>query len=80
MKKVKIYSQPTCSDCNNAKAYLKSKGVPFEDVNVVENKKALDEMVKKYGIRVTPVIVIDDHVMVGFNPLKIDKFLAGPEA
>lgn len=78
MKKVKIYSQPTCGDCNNAKAYLDSKGVPYEDINVVKDKKALDEMVKKYGIRVTPVIVIGDHVMVGFNAPKIDKYLSNP--
>lgn len=80
MKKVKIYSQPTCSDCNNAKAYLKSKGVHYEDINVLKDHKALEEMVKRYGIRVTPVIVIDDHVMVGFNAPKIDKFLSEPES
>jgi glutaredoxin-like YruB-family protein len=76
MKKVKIYSQPTCSDCNNAKAYLKSKGVKFEDINVGKNKKALEEMSRKYGVHITPVIVIDDHVMVGFNMLKIDRYLS----
>jgi len=80
MKKVEIYSQPTCSDCNNAKAYLKSKGVKYEDINVKENKKALEEMAHKYGIRITPVIVIDDHVMVGFNMLKIDRYLSDPES
>ena len=80
MKKVKIYSQPTCSDCNNAKAYLKSKGVPYEDIDVRKNRGALEEMARKYGIRITPVIVIDDHVMVGFNSLKIDRYLSDPEA
>ncbi len=75
MKKVTIYSQPTCPDCNNAKAYLDRKGVPYEDINVKDNKKAMDEMVKKYGIRVTPVIIIGDQVMVGFNGPKIKKIL-----
>jgi glutaredoxin-like YruB-family protein len=79
MKKVKIYSQPTCPDCNKAKAYLDRKGVPYEDINVRKSKRAMDEMVRTYGIRVTPVIVIGDRVMVGFNAPKIDKLLSSPE-
>ncbi len=75
MKKVKIYSQPTCPDCNRVKAYLDRKGVPYEDINVQKDTKALEEMAKRYGIRVTPVIVIGDRVMVGFNAPKIDKIL-----
>lgn len=75
MKKVKIYSQPTCSDCNNAKAYLDSIGVPYEDINVLHNRDALEEMSRKYGIRITPVIVVGDNVIVGFNAAKLDKLL-----
>ncbi len=79
MKKVKIYSQPTCPDCNNVKAYLDKKGVPYEDINVQEDKKAMEEMVRRYGIRVTPVIVIGDRVMVGFNAPKLNKLLSAED-
>ncbi len=79
MKKVKIYSQPTCPDCNKVKAYLDRKGVPYEDINVQKDKKSLNEMVKRYGIRVTPVVVIGDRVMVGFNVPKLDKFLGAQD-
>lgn len=75
MKKVRIYSQPTCPDCNSVKAYLDRKGIPYEDINVQKDKKAMEEMVRKYGIRVTPVIVIGDRVMVGFNAPKLNKLL-----
>lgn len=79
MKKVKIYSQPTCPDCNRVKAYLDKKGVSYEDINVQKDKKALEEMARRYGIRVTPVVVIGDRVMVGFNAPKIDKFLGAQD-
>jgi glutaredoxin-like YruB-family protein len=79
MKKVKIYSQPTCPDCNNVKAYLRRKGVPYEDIDVRKDKKALEHMVKKYGINVTPVIIIGERVMVGFNAPKLDKLLSNAE-
>ncbi len=79
MKKVKIYSQPTCPDCNRVKAYLDKKGISYEDINVQKDKKALEEMARRYGIRVTPVVVIGDRVMVGFNAPKIDKFLGAQD-
>lgn len=79
MKKVIIYFQPTCPSCNQVKAYLDRKGVPYEGKNVKKDKLAMDEMVRKYGIRVTPVVVIGDRVMVGFNVPKLEKYLASPE-
>lgn len=79
MKKVRIYSQPTCQDCNMAKAYLDRMRIPYEDINVQEDKKAMEEMVRRYGIRVTPVIVIGDRVMVGFNAPKLNKLLSAED-
>jgi len=79
MKKVKIYSQPTCLDCIKVKAYLDKKGVHYEDINVKGNKKAMDEMARKYGIRITPLIVIGDRVMIGFNVPKLEKLLSSAE-
>ena len=76
MKKVQIYSRPLCDDCNKAKAFLKSKGVKFEDVTISRGGPAHDEMVERYGTDVCPLIIIDDQVMVGFNPPKINKILS----
>jgi len=36
-------------------------------------------MARRYGIRVTPVVVIGDRVMVGFNAPKIDKLLGAQD-
>lgn len=80
MRKIKIYSQPTCHDCKSVREYLDSIGVPYEEINVLKDKGALEEMVRKYGIRVTPVVVVDDEVMIGFNAYKLDKMLAGTRA
>lgn len=76
MKNVKVYSRPTCSECNHVKEYLDSRGVSYEDIDVVDNKKAQDEMKKKYGIHITPIVVIGDQVMVGYNLPKLDRLLS----
>jgi glutaredoxin-like YruB-family protein len=76
MEKVMIYSRSTCKDCDRVKDYLKAKGVPFQDINIVKDKKAGDEMEHRYGTHITPVVVVGDRVMVGFNMLKLDKLLS----
>ncbi|MCD1295006.1 NrdH-redoxin [Methanocella sp. CWC-04] len=74
--KVKVYTQPTCPECNSLKDYLDRNNIPYEDIDVVKNKEALDEMAKKYGIRITPLVVIGDQVMIGFNVPKLNKLLS----
>jgi hypothetical protein len=34
------------------------------------------ELVRKYNSRSTPTIVVDDQVMIGFDPARLDKMLA----
>ncbi len=75
MDKVKIYSSSTCQDCERVKEYLNERGIPFEEINVLKDKKARKEMEHRYGVHVTPVVVVDDYVMVGFNHIKLDKLL-----
>jgi len=45
------------------------------DRNVVEDPKAMDELVQKIGRRATPVIVIDGEVIVGFDRGKLERIL-----
>ncbi|HUL61675.1 MAG TPA: glutaredoxin family protein [Methanocella sp.] len=73
MQKVKIYSSSTCRDCERVKHYLEERGIPFEEINVLKDKRARKEMEHRYGVHVTPVVIVGDHVMVGFNHLKLDK-------
>ena len=42
---------------------------------MVEDPKAMDELVEKIGRRATPVIVVDGEVMVGFDRGKLERLL-----
>ena len=75
MAKVKVYSTPTCPYCIKAKAYLKEKGVEFENVDVSENEEGLQEMMKVSGQMGVPVISIDGDIVVGFDRNRIDAKL-----
>ncbi len=76
MKKlVKVYSTSTCPYCAMAKAFLKEKNIPFEDVDVGANPEAANEMIEKSGQMGVPVIEIDGKIIVGFNKEAISQEL-----
>lgn len=70
-----VYSTPTCPHCKAVKAFLKEKGVKFEDIDVSSNEKALHEMIKKSGQQGVPVIDINGKIIVGNNQDAIEKAL-----
>jgi len=75
MEKIKVYSTPACPYCITLKTFLKEHNIGFEDIDVSQDKKALDEMVKKSGQMGVPVIDIDGEVIIGFDKEKISKAL-----
>ncbi|PIN69992.1 NrdH-redoxin, partial [Candidatus Woesearchaeota archaeon CG11_big_fil_rev_8_21_14_0_20_43_8] len=49
MKKVKVYSTPTCPWCVRVKQFFKDKKVDFEDFDVSSDDNARNEMIDKSG-------------------------------
>ena len=66
--KIIVYSTPTCPYCVYAKEFFKDNGVDFEDADVSKDYDRAMEMMQKSGQRGVPVIDIDGHVIVGFQP------------
>jgi glutaredoxin-like YruB-family protein len=73
--RVIIFSTPTCSFCNMAKKYFREKGIKFKDVDVSRDPVAARDMVRRSGQQGVPVIDIGGKIVVGFDRLKIDKYL-----
>ncbi len=75
-ERVRIFSTTTCPYCKQAKDFLASKGIKFEDFDVITNPEALREMREiSGGARTVPVIVIDDTVLVGYDEQEFTKVL-----
>ena len=75
MAKIRIFSTPTCPYCVTLKEYLKDKGFEFEDIDVSQDQKALDEMVERSGQMAVPVVDIDGEIIIGFDKEKINQLL-----
>jgi glutaredoxin len=61
--------------CRKVKEFLSQKGVEFTDRDIVEDEEALAEL-GELGFMTTPVTVIDDEVVVGFDRNRLEGLLA----
>ena len=60
--------------CQRTKEYLSQKQIQFEDRDITKDPSVLLEL-KNLGFMTTPVTVVDDKVIVGFDVPKMDKAL-----
>lgn len=75
MKKVTIYSTPTCHYCNMAKEYFDANKVSYESFDVASNMEKRKEMMDKSGQLGVPVILVDGKVVVGFDKPRLAELL-----
>ncbi len=73
---VTIYSSPTCAFCHMAMEYFKDKGIAFTEKDITTDAEAYKFVVEEVGQAVTPIITINDTVIVGFDRPKIDDALS----
>jgi glutaredoxin 3 len=70
MKPVRMYTTPICPYCVRAKSLLKRKGVDVEEVDVLMDMDARQEMeAKSGGARSVPQIFIGDTHVGGCDEL-----------
>ena len=72
---VRLFVTPACPYCYTLKEFLKEHKVKFEEIDVSEDEKARDEMIKKSGQMGAPILDIDGEIIVGFDKAKITKLL-----
>lgn len=70
MPKVEVYTMDYCPYCERAKALLKQKGVPFQEIRVAEDDDATwDALLERSGLRTMPQIYADGKVIGGYADL-----------
>lgn len=75
---LRIYTTATCGFCVQAKRFMESNGIDFEEVRVDLDSQAAHEMVHLSGQAGVPVTTDGQRVVVGFRPHDL-LHLAGTE-
>lgn len=72
---VKVYTKPSCVQCNATYKALNERGIPFEMIDISQDLEAL-QFVQGLGHLQAPVVVTDDDHWSGFRPDKIEGLAA----
>ena len=80
MKKVTIYTTPTCGFCKMTKEFYKEHGVDYTEHDVSVDSDKAQEMVDLSGQMGVPVSLIgegdEQEIVVGFDESKLKELLA----
>lgn len=71
-KTITVFTRPTCGPCCSLKAYLKKKGIIYNEVNIDEEPGATARLMKLSGQAIVPMTLItrqDDsqEIISGYN-------------
>lgn len=69
---VKIYTLPSCVQCDSTKRLLTKNEIPYEEVDLSKNPEALAK-VREMGYTAAPVVVAGEDHWSGFRPDKLSN-------
>jgi len=72
--RVKMLTTTWCGYCRQARAYLSSKGIPFEDLDVEKSAPGKQEYTALKG-RGVPIILVGSQRMDGYDQAGLDSML-----
>ncbi|OGZ46683.1 MAG: NrdH-redoxin [Candidatus Ryanbacteria bacterium RIFCSPHIGHO2_02_FULL_45_13b] len=75
MKKVAIFTTPTCVYCKMAKELFQEHGIEYTEYNVAQDAEKRNELIERTGQMGVPVITIDDAIIIGFDEERIRALL-----
>ncbi len=69
-----MFSTPTCGYCRKAKAYMNSKGIAYNEVDISKDAAGKEEY-SRLGGRGVPFFVAGSRTMIGFSEEKLNSLL-----
>jgi glutaredoxin-like YruB-family protein len=75
VKRVTVYSTPTCSWCNTLKTWLRKNNIPYTDIDVSRDEKAAQDLMRRTGQQGVPQTDINGQIVVGFNQQRLKELL-----
>jgi glutaredoxin-like protein NrdH len=75
---IHLYTEPGCSACVEAKSFLTSRGISFEERDIRSNPEYLRILNDDLDSCTTPTLVVDDTIIVGFDLGEYQRLPASP--
>lgn len=68
-----MYTTPFCKYCKAAKEIFNKRNLKFEEIDITQDQKLVDEMMKKANQMTIPVFDINGRILVGFNRAQLEE-------
>lgn len=80
MPPVTVWVSDTCPWCTRVKTYLRTRQVPFSEINISRDPSAAETLRSRSGQTGVPQLSIGGRYVVGFDKQKIDRYLGLSES
>ena len=72
---IKAYLKPHCGWSNGVRAIMRKYDLPFEDIDVVNDRTKYEEMVRRSGQPLSPCVEIDGVMLVDVSGEDVENYL-----
>jgi glutaredoxin len=69
-----LFIKPYCGWCHKAVRWLDDHEVDYEQIDVIADETAFDEMIRLSGQDLAPVLEADGEILADFGPEQLDGF------
>lgn len=73
-ERVRLFVKPYCGWCREATDWLDEHGIAYQVLDVMEDDRAYDEMVRLSGQTLAPVIEVEGEVLADFDASELAEF------
>ena len=69
-----VYSNPSCTQCEQTKRFLTVKGIEFESKMIADSPEVMP-LIEEKGYRSAPVVVVGEDSLSGFRLDKLNTLV-----
>jgi monothiol glutaredoxin len=73
--KIKAYLKPSCGWSNGVRAILRKHDLPYEDIDIINNRANYEEMVRKSGQPLSPCVEIDGVMLADISGEEVENYM-----
>ena len=73
--KIKAYLKPSCGWSNGVRTIMRKHSLPFEDIDIINNRASYAEMVQKSGQPLSPCVEIDGVMLADISGEEVENYL-----
>jgi len=72
---IKAYLKPHCGWSNGVRAIMRKYNLPYEDIDIINNRQNYAEMVQKSGQPLSPCVEIDGVMLADISGEEVENYL-----